>query len=73
MVDLTLMRGVVVDAARQIASVQGGALWRDVDAASQAHGLATPGGLVSDTGVAGVTLSGGIGWLRAQQIGRAHV
>lgn len=67
MIDLTLMRGVDVDANRQVASVQGGALWRDVDAASQAHGLAMPGGLISDTGVAGLTLSGGIGWLRAQQ------
>jgi FAD/FMN-containing dehydrogenase len=66
MIDLTLMRGVDVDASRQVASVQGGALWRDVDAASQAHGLAMPGGLISDTGVAGLTLSGGIGWLRAQ-------
>ncbi len=66
MIDLTLMRKVQVDAARRVALVQGGALWRDVDAASQAHGLAMPGGLISDTGVAGLTLSGGIGWLRAQ-------
>ena len=66
MIDLTLMRGVDVDAARRVASVQGGALWLDVDAASQKHGLATPGGLISETGVAGLTLSGGIGWLRAQ-------
>lgn len=66
MLDLTLMRGVKVDAVRRVATVEGGALWRDVDAATQAHGLATPGGLISDTGVAGLTLSGGIGWLRAQ-------
>ena len=66
MIDLSPMRAVRVDAARRIASVEGGALWRDVDAASQAHGLATPGGLISDTGVAGLTLSGGIGWLRAK-------
>lgn len=66
MIDLSLMRNVQVDAERRIASVEGGALWRDVDTASQAHGLATPGGLISDTGVAGLTLSGGIGWLRAK-------
>ena len=66
MIDLTSMRDVQIDAARRVASVQGGALWGDIDAASQEHGLATPGGLISDTGVAGLTLSGGIGWLRAQ-------
>ncbi len=66
MIDLSPMRGVQVDAAARIAKVEGGALWRDVDTATQAHGLATPGGLISDTGVAGLTLSGGIGWLRAK-------
>jgi FAD/FMN-containing dehydrogenase len=66
MIDLSLMRGVTVDASTRVAKVQGGALWRDVDTATQEHGLATPGGLISDTGVAGLTLSGGIGWLRAQ-------
>ncbi|MFT6301249.1 MAG: hypothetical protein ACI9XK_000392 [Granulosicoccus sp.] len=66
MIDLSVMRGVEVDTARRVAIVEGGALWRDVDTATQAHGLATPGGLISDTGVAGLTLSGGIGWLRAQ-------
>lgn len=66
MIDLSLMREVTVDASARVAKVQGGALWRDVDAATQVHGLATPGGLISDTGVAGLTLSGGIGWLRAQ-------
>src|SRR3546814_11462144 len=60
------MRGVTVDAKARVAVVEGGALWRDVDKASQAHGLATPGGLISETGVAGLTLSGGIGWLRAR-------
>ena len=65
-IDLSLMRAVTVDASARVAKVQGGALWRDVDAATQKHGLATPGGLISDTGVAGLTLSGGIGWLRAQ-------
>jgi FAD/FMN-containing dehydrogenase len=66
MIDLCQMRKVTVDADKRIASIEGGALWRDVDSASQAHGLATPGGLISDTGVAGLTLSGGIGWLRAK-------
>jgi len=66
MIDLSQMRNVDVDTDRRVAVVEGGALWRDVDAATQAHGLATPGGLISDTGVAGLTLSGGIGWLRAQ-------
>lgn len=65
-IDLTQMRRVTVDAEQRIASVEGGALWQDVDAVTQAHGLATPGGLISDTGVAGLTLSGGIGWLRAK-------
>ena len=59
MIDLSLMRGVTVDASARVAKVQGGALWRDVDAATQVHGLATPGGLISDTGVAGLTLVGG--------------
>ena len=66
MIDLSKLRKVEVDIERRLATVEGGALWRDVDAASQIHGLATPGGLISDTGVAGLTLSGGIGWLRAQ-------
>lgn len=66
MIDLCGMRDVTVDPAARIAKVGGGALWRDVDAATQEHGLATPGGLISDTGVAGLTLSGGIGWLRAK-------
>ncbi len=66
MIDLRRMRGVSVDADARIARVAGGATWGDVDAASQAHGLATPGGLISDTGVAGLTLSGGMGWLRSR-------
>lgn len=66
MIDLSLMRNVEVDADRKTAFVDGGAIWRDVDEATQKHGLATPGGLISDTGVAGLTLSGGIGWLRSR-------
>lgn len=66
MIDLSAMRGVRVDPQRRRAWVEGGATWGDVDSATQAFGLATPGGLISDTGVGGLTLSGGIGWLRSR-------
>jgi FAD/FMN-containing dehydrogenase len=66
MIDLSMMRGVVVSPCQKRAIVEGGATWADVDGATQAHGLATPGGLISETGVAGLTLSGGIGWLRSR-------
>jgi FAD/FMN-containing dehydrogenase len=57
------MRAVWVDPAGRTAWVQGGALWGDVDHETQAHGLATTGGIVGHTGVAGLTLGGGIGFL----------
>jgi hypothetical protein len=64
MLDLSLMNGVRVDPEARIAYAQGGATWGDVDRDTQAFGLATPGGVVSTTGIAGLTLGGGLGWLR---------
>jgi hypothetical protein len=62
-IDLSTMRAVWVDPVGRSAWVQGGALWSDVDHETQAHGLATTGGIVGHTGVAGLTLGGGIGFL----------
>lgn len=64
MVDLSLMNAVRVLPGLDRATVEGGSTWADVDAATAPFGRATPGGLISNTGVAGLTLSGGIGWLR---------
>ncbi len=63
LVDLSAMRGVWVDPASSTVTAQAGATWGDVDRETQAFGLAVPGGIISTTGVAGLTLGGGLGWL----------
>jgi FAD binding domain len=62
-INLSSMRTVTVDPVTKILTIQGGALWSDVDDAAWEHGLATVGGTVADTGVGGLTLGGGYGWL----------
>jgi len=62
-IDLSPMSGIEVDADRRTARVQGGATWGQVDAATHAHGLATPAGVIASTGVGGLTLGGGHGYL----------
>jgi FAD/FMN-containing dehydrogenase len=62
-VDLSLLRGVAVDPGSRTARVGGGCTWGEVDRATNAHGLATPSGIISTTGVGGLTLGGGLGHL----------
>ena len=63
MIDLSLMKGVHVDPVNRTARAQGGVLWKELNRETQVHGLATTGGVVSTTGIAGLTLGGGLGWL----------
>ncbi len=63
-IDLTDMRGVTVDPIAKTATAQGGATLADLDAATQQYALATPGGVFSETGIGGLTLGGGVGWMR---------
>lgn len=64
MLDLSLMKGIYVDTQKRTAHAQGGVTWGDLDHETQLHGLAAPGGVVSTTGIAGLTLGGGYGYLR---------
>src|SRR6266566_2827132 len=66
MIDLTPLKSVHVDPASQVAVAGGGLTWAELDAAGQQHGLAVPGGFISHTGIAGLTLGGGMGWLTGQ-------
>ena len=62
--DLSPMQTVEVDPDRRVARSEGGVTWSVFDAATHAHALASTGGLISNTGIAGLTLGGGIGWLQ---------
>ena len=66
MIDLSAMKSVTVDASRATACAGAGVVWGELNAAAAEHGLAVTGGTVSTTGVAGLTLGGGLGWLMAK-------
>jgi FAD/FMN-containing dehydrogenase len=67
MIDLSLMKEISVDAAERTARAGGGTVWNELNAATAVHGLAVTGGAISSTGVAGLTLGGGLGWLMSTQ------
>jgi FAD/FMN-containing dehydrogenase len=66
MVDLSPMKGIYVDPKTRTARAQGGLTWNEFNRETQLHGLATTGGVVSSTGIAGLTLGGGLGWLMSK-------
>ena len=66
MIDLSPMKGIQVDTDNRTVRAEAGVLWSELDAATQQHGLATTGGTVSHTGIAGLTLGGGLGWLMSK-------
>jgi FAD/FMN-containing dehydrogenase len=66
MIDLSLMKSVHLNAAARTAIVEGGVLWKEFNREAQLHGLAATGGVIGTTGVADLTLGGGIGWLMAK-------
>src|SRR3954449_8911212 len=63
MIDLAEMKAIAVDPERGTATAGGGVLWNELNDATGAHGLAVTGGAISSTGIAGLTLGGGLGWL----------
>ena len=63
MIDLARMKGIYVDASCRTVRAQGGVTWAELNRETQLHGLVVTGGVVSTTGIAGLTLGGGIGWL----------
>ena len=63
MIDLSPMKGIHVDPRARTVRAQGGVLWKELNRETQLHGLATTGGVVGSTGIAGLTLGGGLGWL----------
>ena len=66
MIDLSLMKGIHVDRTRRTVRAQGGVTWGELNRETQLHGLAVTGGVVSTTGIAGLTLGGGLGWLMSK-------